>query len=324
MPESPRHLVKKEKYSEAYAVLSSIRGPYHQVQDELEDMKVSCTSSTTPGFLSSLKSILTSPTARKSVFLGCMLQFVQQAAGINTVMYYAASILSMAGANHGQAVWLSAVTAAVNFIFTLVGIYLVARWTRRRLLFSSLLSVTVSLLLISVSFEIIASTAPHNSTNMTSHQPALSHVLTEGNVTTHSLPAELSVESVTAVGPIVALLSMCLYLASFAPGMGTLPWTINSEMHPHWCRAQAASLTTSTNWITNLVVSLTFLSLIERIGRPSTFLLYALFSLIGYIVLYFCLPETKGVALEEVEHLYERHSAPRQSGVYTRIAPRES
>ena len=80
-----------------------------------------------------------SPTVRRALFVGCGLQVFQQVSGINTVMYYSASIIKMAGVrDNGTAIWLAAVTAGVNFLFTLVGLALVDRLGRRKLTLGSL------------------------------------------------------------------------------------------------------------------------------------------------------------------------------------------
>lgn len=171
--------------------------------------------------------------------LGCLLQATQQLAGINTVMYYSASILVMAGLPSSTSIWLASLTSGINFLFCVLGMFIISRLTRRTILFTSITFVTLSLISISISFQFISSS---NSSSL---------------------------------GPIMALVSLCLYLASFSPGLGTLPWVINSEVHPGWCRASAMSLATGTNWATNLLVSATFLSLVDRLGRPATFLLYA-------------------------------------------------
>lgn len=48
-------------------------------------------------------------------------------------------------------------------------------------------------------------------------------------------------------------------------GLGPMPWTINAEIYPTWARSTGTSIATAVNWIINLVVSMTFLSLLEAI-----------------------------------------------------------
>ncbi|XP_023344541.1 proton myo-inositol cotransporter [Eurytemora carolleeae] len=251
MPESPRFLVRQGKYTEAQEVLISIRNPYHQIQEEFEDIKVDCSrESGSLSMLGFLKSLPVDSIARKALFLGCLLQFCQQLAGINTVMYYAASIIKMAGASNQMAVWFSAVTAAINFLFTILGLKLVHIMTRRRLLFVSMCCVIVSLLIISTSFLYMGDIKmPNQTLGLSIANESLANDFIE----------EASTDDTSVTGPVLILVSLSLYLISFAPGLGPLPWTINSEIHPGYCRAQAQSLSTSSNWLGNLLVSFTFL-----------------------------------------------------------------
>ena len=272
MPETPRYLVSRNRMEEAERELSSLRGQHHPLRDEIEDMVV---ASRAGAGQASWRSILSSRAARMSIMLGCLLQATQQLAGINTVMYYSASILVMAGLPSSTSIWLASLTSGINFLFCVFGMFIISRLTRRTILFTSITFVTLSLISISISFQFIS---PSNSSSL---------------------------------GPIMALVSLCLYLASFSPGLGTLPWVINSEVHPGWCRASAMSLATGTNWATNLLVSATFLSLVDRLGRPATFLLYAGLTAGGGGVLAWLLPETRGVSLEETETLF----SSRQSGI---------
>ena len=258
MPESPRLLVQSGKLEAAGRVLASLRPQYHRVAEELEDIVIA-NRAEVEGNNAGLGAVFAQPSARKALIVGCLLQAVQQFAGINTVMYFSASILQRAGAGPTLAIWLSAITAAVNFLFTLVGLKLVTIWKRRTLLISSLLLVSLALAATSVSF--------------------------------------ISIES---LGPAPVLLSLCLYLVSFAPGLGPLPWTINAELHPVWCRSTSVSLATATNWISNFVVSASFLGLANNIGEPLTFLGFCVITVVGTILLYIHLPETKGVPLEQV------------------------
>jgi len=99
----------------------------------------------------------------------------------------------------------------------------------------------------------------------------------------------------------IGVLSLAVYIASFAIGLGPVFWLLISEIFPLNMRGQAASVATTANWLSNFVVSLTFLSLLNSLGSVSTFLLYAALSLAG---VWFCLrfvPETKGVPLERIE-----------------------
>jgi len=270
MPESPRFLVAKQRFDEAEKVLRSIRGPHHQIREELEDMKIASRHQETPGKAVVLK-MLREKGARATLIIGCVLQLTQQLAGINTVMYYAASILSLVGSGPQASIWLSAVTAAANFLFTLLGLKLVGLLPRRRLLLSSMLGVIFSLCLIAAGFKFMGSTEAGNGWRAA-----------------------------------YVLIPICIYVAFFAPGLGPLPWIINSELHPGWCRAPATSLATATNWMSNLVISLTFLPLISALGSATVFLVYSLLTALGAAFLALSLPETKGLALEEMETIVAR------------------
>jgi len=108
----------------------------------------------------------------------------------------------------------------------------------------------------------------------------------------------------TDYSPMV-LVGLCVYLISFQSGLGPVPWIMNAEIYPLWFRSQGVSISTGFNWALNLVVSFTFLYLIQGIGY-GTWYLYAGFSLLAIIFFTFTLPETKGKTLEEMEELFSR------------------
>lgn len=62
----------------------------------------------------------------------------------------------------------------------------------------------------------------------------------------------------------LTIVVLFLYIAFFAPGMGPVPWTVNSEIYPTWARSTAIAIATTVNWLCNLIVSMTFLTLTDR------------------------------------------------------------
>ena len=103
---------------------------------------------------------------------------------------------------------------------------------------------------------------------------------------------------------IFALIFLIAYLATFAPGMGPMPWTINSEIFPQNFRSTGVGITTMCNWVVNFLVSLTFLDLVDALTSYGAFWFYAGCGVLSFVFFYFMLPETKGLALEEIAVLF--------------------
>ncbi|XP_044466158.1 probable inositol transporter 2 [Mangifera indica] len=103
----------------------------------------------------------------------------------------------------------------------------------------------------------------------------------------------------------LALIGLALYIIFFSPGMGTVPWIVNSEIYPLRFRGVCGGIAATANWISNLTVAQSFLSMTHAIGTSWTFLIFGLISVIALIFVLVCIPETKGLPIEEVEKMLE-------------------
>ncbi|KAG6501548.1 hypothetical protein ZIOFF_041429 [Zingiber officinale] len=103
----------------------------------------------------------------------------------------------------------------------------------------------------------------------------------------------------------LALIALGAYIISYSPGMGTVPWIINSEIYPLRFRGICGGLAAVANWVSNLIVSQTFLSLTEALGTAPTFLLYCGVSVVAFVFIFLLVPETKGLQFEQVEKMLE-------------------
>ena len=99
----------------------------------------------------------------------------------------------------------------------------------------------------------------------------------------------------------VAVVTLMAYVAFFAISLGPIFWLLISEIYPLKIRGLAEGTAAGGNWIFNLVVSITFLSLVERLGPSWTFWLYGVLAVAALLFSYYLVPETKGRTLEEIE-----------------------
>jgi MFS family permease len=198
--------------------------------------------------------------------VGIGLAIFQQVTGINTVIYYAPLIIQSAGISSASgAILTTAGIGVVNVLMTIVAMWLIDRMGRRPLLLVGIAGMVVTLGLLGLAFH-------------------------------------MSEKSGALVW--IAVISMMAYVASFAISLGPIFWLLISEIYPLKIRSSSEGLAAAFNWGSNLLVSLTFLTLLQMIGAASTFWLYGLFAVAAWIFSYFRVPETKGRTLEEIEEFW--------------------
>ncbi|NWS71473.1 GTR10 protein, partial [Crotophaga sulcirostris] len=104
----------------------------------------------------------------------------------------------------------------------------------------------------------------------------------------------------------ITLLSMMAFVSAFSIGFGPMTWLVLSEIYPAGIRGRAFAFCNSFNWAANLLISLSFLDLIDAIGFSWMFLLYGLMGVMAVIFIYLFVPETKGQSLEEIDQQFSR------------------
>ncbi|KAL2518577.1 Inositol transporter 4 [Abeliophyllum distichum] len=324
LPESPRWLYRNDKIKEARAILEKIY-PSNEVEEEIKALQSSIEAekaeegSIGDGFFSKLKSAWGNVVVRRGLYAGITVQVAQQFVGINTVMYYSPTIVQLAGfASNKTALALSLITSGLNAVGSIVSMFFVDRFGRRRLMIISMFGIIICLVALSVMFHETSIHAPPP-------HPTVLFVLMEitNIIQEHAWPITDAIQGScrkerrtwytqgcpTKFG-IFAVLLLGLYIISYSPGMGTAPWIVNSEIYPLRYRGVGGGIAAVSNWVSNLIVSETFLTLTEALGSSGTFLLFAGFSFLGLVAIFFLVPETKGLQFEEVEKMLEKGFKP--------------
>jgi MFS transporter, SP family, galactose:H+ symporter len=199
---------------------------------------------------------------RRSVGLGVLLQVMQQFTGMNVVMYYAPRIFQDMGYATTAQMWFTAIVGLTNVLATFIAIGLVDRWGRKPILYTGFVVMAVGLGVVGTMMHL--------------------------GIATHG-------EQIFTVAMLLT------FIVGFAMSAGPLIWTLCSEVQPLKGRDFGIGCSTFTNWVANMIVGATFLTLLNGIGNAATFGLYAALNLVFLVITFFLIPETKGVTLEQIE-----------------------
>jgi sugar porter (SP) family MFS transporter len=255
--ESPVWLVTHGRIADARRVLTRVRSADHDVEGEIED--ISSLSNNKVSYRELLQ-----PGIRKLVVIGVLLAVFQQITGINTVIYYAPTLLHQAGLGNSASLLANVGNGIVNVGMTLVAIRLIDKVGRRVLLLSGTIGMAIALIAVAATFALSG--------------PTLGHA-----------------------AAIVAVASLAVYTGSFAIGLGPVFWLLISEIYPARIRGKSMSIATIANWGANFVVAVSFLTLLNAISNAGTFFLMGFLSLAAVAYFWRKVPETEGLTLEEIE-----------------------
>ena len=100
--------------------------------------------------------------------------------------------------------------------------------------------------------------------------------------------------------------TLIAFMAFTAGGIQLMGWLTGSEIYPLATRAAGAAVQSATLWGTNVLITLTLLSIMNAIGTGQTFWMYAGFNVIAFIFLYRKMPEMTGHSLEDIENKLQK------------------
>lgn len=266
MPDTPRWYAMKGRFAEARAVLERTR-PKEDVEWELMEITETLDEQHSLG-KPRLREVMR-PWLFKLFLIGIGIAVIQQLTGVNTIMYYAPTVLKSVGMSDNTALVATIANGAVSVLMTFVGIWMLGRIGRRSMVKIGQFGCTACLVFIGV----------------------VSYVLPE---TTNGQPDALRAYMVIA--------GMLMFLSFQQGALSPVTWLLLSEIFPTRLRGIFMGGAVFSMWIANFMISLFFPVLLAWAGLSSTFLIFAAVGVLGAIFVIKCVPETRNRSLEQIEH----------------------
>jgi SP family sugar:H+ symporter-like MFS transporter len=272
IPESPRYLVFVGKHERARKVFTRIGGDadrlIRQVEQSLEVER-----------RPRLSDLIMPGTRRIApvLWVGMGLAAFQQFVGINIIFYFGEILWKAVGATEQWALGINVLTGLVNILATIPAIMLIDRIGRKPLLLLGSVGMTVTLAAMAVVFA-TAAAGPDG-------KPMLSHI-----------------------AAVSGLIAANLYIVAFAVSWGPVMWVLLGEMFPNEIRGAALAISGATNWVSNFIVTVSFLPLLKTVGLTGAYAFYAIAAAISLPFVWLTVRETKGKTLEQMTDIPIRDS----------------
>ena len=199
---------------------------------------------------------------RPALILGCGIAVFTQLSGIEMIIYYSPTILTDNGFAESVALQVSVALGVSYLVAQLVGLTIIDRVGRRRLTLIMIPGAAASLFV-------------------------LGGLFVTGHSGRESIPY------------IVACL--VIFMLFNAGGLQLMGWLTGSETYPLAVRPVATAVQSATLWGTNLLITLTLLTLISAIGVGPSMWLYGAFNVAAWLFVYFRMPDLTGRSLEDIE-----------------------
>lgn len=308
LPDTPNSMIERGQHDEAKAKLQRIRG-VDDVSEEFSDLVAA--SEASKQIEDPWRNLLKRK-YRPHLSMAILIPFFQQLTGINVIMFYAPVLFNTIGFGSDASLMSAVITGSVNVLATMVSIYGVDKWGRRFLFLEG----GAQMLICQVPF-------------IKKHKKFKSFCnLTVGffgfwilinwflfifklqAVVTACIGAKFGVDGTPGELPkwyaIVVVIFICTYVAGFAWSWGPLGWLVPSEIFPLEIRSAAQSVNVSVNMIFTFLVAQIFLTMLCHL-KFGLFLFFAFFVFVMSIFIYYFLPETKGIPIEEMGRVWRTH-----------------
>jgi sugar porter (SP) family MFS transporter len=262
LPESPRWLVKANRRDDAREALRGVREDGSDLDAELDEIVALEKEERSAGRDNRGWRGLRQAWVRPALIVGCGIAVFTQLSGIEMIIYYAPTILTNNGFSESAALKVSLALGVTYLVMMIVGLAIVDKVGRRRLTLIMVPGAALALAVLGTLF-----------------------------VTGHSGRADIPF--------IVACLIVFMFFN--AGGLQLMGWLTGSEIYPLGVRSAGTSAQSMTLWATNMIITLTVLTIIEGIGVGQTMWLYAAFNVAAWIFVFLRMPELTGHSLEDIE-----------------------
>ncbi|WP_380181308.1 sugar porter family MFS transporter [Kalamiella sp. sgz302252] len=266
MPDTPRWYAMKGRLAEARKVLERTRAK-SDVEWELTEIEETLSEEENKG-KPSLKE-LRKPWLFKLFLIGIGVAVIQQLSGVNTIMYYAPTMLKAVGMSTDAALFATIANGAISVLMTFVGIWLLGRLGRRTMTMIGQFGCTACLLFIG----------------------CISYFMPE---TVNGQP--------DVMRSYLVLLGMLMFLSFQQGALSPVTWLLLSEIFPTRLRGIFMGGAVFAMWIANFLISLAFPMLLATVGLSGAFFIFAFIGLFGAAFVIKCVPETRNRSLEQIEH----------------------
>lgn len=268
--DTPNSLIERGRLDEGKVVLKRIRGTENVEPEFLELVEASRIAKQVKH---PFKNLLTRRN-RPQLVIAVALQIFQQFTGINAIMFYAPVLFNTLGFGGDASLYSAVITGAVNVISTVVSIYSVDKLGRRMLLLEAGFQMFLSQVVIAIVLGIKVSDHSDN--------------LQQGYA-------------------IFVVIMVCTFVSAFAWSWGPLGWLIPSETFPLETRSAGQSVTVCVNLLFTFVIAQAFLSMLCHF-KYGIFLFFSSWVLVMSVFVFFLVPETKNVPIEEMtERVWKKH-----------------